>query len=164
MELLQSVVPSIYCFGAVIQWTANITEHTHVKEIKVPAQASNNQNYYSQIACHLNRLDRCFRFDLTEEQIPLLDDEDHENHELDAKIHTITEYTPTHPIIDYFAILSAFLKGSNPHSQKPFHTFAIMTSAFHLAAKPLLWLTAMEAATKYDLPDLIPTISVFLAQ
>ena len=39
-----------------------------------------------------------------------------------------------------------------------------MTTAFHLATKPSLWLTAMEAATKYDLPDLIPAISVFLAQ
>ena len=64
LELLQSVVPSIRQSGAVIQWPADITEHAHVDEIKVPARASNNQNYYSQISRHLDRLDKCSRFDL----------------------------------------------------------------------------------------------------
>ena len=50
LELLQSIVPSIRLSGAVMQWSADVTEHTHVQEIKVPAHAGNNQNYYSQIA------------------------------------------------------------------------------------------------------------------
>jgi len=63
-ELLQSVVPSIHQLGAVMQWLANITEHVHVEEIKVLARSGNNQNYYSQITWHLDRLDKCFHFDL----------------------------------------------------------------------------------------------------
>ena len=47
-----------------MQWLANVTEHAHVDEIKVPAHAGNNQNYYSQIAHHLDRLEKCFHFDL----------------------------------------------------------------------------------------------------
>ncbi|KAI6095344.1 hypothetical protein F5141DRAFT_976783, partial [Pisolithus sp. B1] len=34
LELLQSVVPSIWQSGAVMQWLADITEHAHIKEIK----------------------------------------------------------------------------------------------------------------------------------
>jgi len=62
--LLQSVVHSIYQLGAVIQWLADVIEHAHIEEIKVPAHAGNNQNYYSQIARHLDCLGKCFHFDL----------------------------------------------------------------------------------------------------
>ncbi|KIJ11761.1 hypothetical protein PAXINDRAFT_15344 [Paxillus involutus ATCC 200175] len=65
LELLQSVVPSIRLSGAVMQWSADPTEHVHVQEIKVPARAGNNQNYYSQIARHLDRSEKCFQFNIT---------------------------------------------------------------------------------------------------
>ena len=64
LELLQHVVPSIQVSGAVLQWSADITEHAHVTEIKKPARARNNQNYYSQIACHLDHAEKCACFDL----------------------------------------------------------------------------------------------------
>lgn len=64
LKLLQSVIPSIRQLGAVMQWSADVTEHAHVKEIMVPAHTGNNQNYYSQVACHLDQLDKCFCFDL----------------------------------------------------------------------------------------------------
>ncbi|KIM51816.1 hypothetical protein SCLCIDRAFT_142487, partial [Scleroderma citrinum Foug A] len=64
LELLQHVVPSIRVSGAMLQWSADITEHAHVTEIKKPACARNNQNYYSQIAHHLDRAEKCACFDL----------------------------------------------------------------------------------------------------
>ncbi|KAI6113305.1 hypothetical protein EDD17DRAFT_1453834, partial [Pisolithus thermaeus] len=64
LELLQSVVQSIWQSGVVMQWSADITEHAHIEEIKVPAHAGNNQNYNNQIVCHLNWLDKCLHFDL----------------------------------------------------------------------------------------------------
>ena len=64
IELLQHVVPSIRASGAIMQWTADVTEHAHVTEIKQPARSGNNQDYYAQIARHLDRSDKCFRFDL----------------------------------------------------------------------------------------------------
>ncbi|KAI6042441.1 hypothetical protein EDC04DRAFT_2600795 [Pisolithus marmoratus] len=64
LKLPHGVVLSICQSGAVIQWSADITQHAHVEEIKVPACAGNNQNYYNQIICHLNWLDKCFCFDL----------------------------------------------------------------------------------------------------
>ncbi|KIK92374.1 hypothetical protein PAXRUDRAFT_34547 [Paxillus rubicundulus Ve08.2h10] len=60
MELLQSVVCSIRLSGVVIQWLADPMEHAHVQEIKAPVQVGNNQNYYNQIAHHLDCLEKCF--------------------------------------------------------------------------------------------------------
>jgi len=37
-----------------MQWTADVTEHAHVTEIKQPARSGNNQDYYAQIAQHLD--------------------------------------------------------------------------------------------------------------
>ena len=47
-----------------MQWSANVTEHAHVQEIKDPTHTGNNQHYYSQISCYLDRSERCFQFDL----------------------------------------------------------------------------------------------------
>ena len=64
LKLMHHVMPSIRASGAPMQWSADVMEHAHVTEIKNPAHAGNNQNYYAQIACHLGHSDKCFRFDL----------------------------------------------------------------------------------------------------
>ena len=91
-----------------IQWSANVTEHAHIEEIKVPARAGNNQNYYSQIARHLDCLDKCFRFDLATyitEHTNKEEDGDKDDSDLgedeedgpDAERRYLLEYsTPTH--------------------------------------------------------------------
>ena len=43
-----------------MQWSADITEHAHIEEIKLPVHTGNNQNYYSQIMHHLDRLESAF--------------------------------------------------------------------------------------------------------
>ncbi|KAI6039399.1 hypothetical protein EDC04DRAFT_2497849, partial [Pisolithus marmoratus] len=65
LELLQHIVPSIHNSGAVMQWTANVMEHAHITEIKQPAHAGNNQDYYTQIAWQLDYSEKCLQFDLT---------------------------------------------------------------------------------------------------
>ena len=60
LELLQSVIPSIQLSGAIMQWSADITEHPHIQEIKILACTGNNQNYYSQIVCYLDHSEKCF--------------------------------------------------------------------------------------------------------
>ena len=49
LELMQNFVQSISQLGVPIQWSADITEHAHISEIKIPARASNNNNYDPQI-------------------------------------------------------------------------------------------------------------------
>lgn len=110
-----------------MQWTANITEHAHINDIKVPAHAGNNQNYYSQITSHLDRLDKCFHFDLTTyiEEIHHRvqvkdkgfedDNKDNEDHEPGAEELCFIGYSDLmQPIIDYFLISSSLLWGSHP--------------------------------------------------
>lgn len=170
LELLQSVVPSITQSGAVMQWSADVTEHAHVDEIKVPARAGNNQNYYSQIARHLDRLEKCFRFDLATHIADRTaddadEDDDSEDHEPDAEKRALAEYAnPMRRNVNYFSLSTALLQGSHPSAPKPFRTFSTTTTAFHLAAKPSLRLTLREAALKYQLPDLASAVTTFFGQ
>ena len=175
LELLQSVVPSIRQSGAMIQWSADITEHTHVNEIKVPARASNNQNYYSQISRHLDWLDKCSRFDLAtyiEEHIDKGRDDDEgfsdlgedEDHKPAAEKVQLAGYsTPTHRTPNYFSISASLLHGTKPFIPKPCRTFTTSTTGFHLATKPSSQLTVNEAATTHQLPDLEAAIAVFFS-
>ena len=47
-----------------MQWTTDIMEHIHIDKIKALAHIGINYNYYNQITHHLDRLDKCFRFNL----------------------------------------------------------------------------------------------------
>lgn len=175
LELLQGVVPGIQQSGVVIQWSTDITEHTHINMIKEPAWARNNQNYYNQIACHLDQLERCHWFDLAtymEEHVVEMeehmvekdedvDDED-EDHEPDNEKCAIDKYsTLTCHIIDYFSISQALIQGLHPLAPKPFCTLATSTTAFHLTTKPSLRLSLGEAALMYGLPDLTASVTEF---
>ncbi|KAI5982647.1 hypothetical protein EDD15DRAFT_2180299 [Pisolithus albus] len=159
LELLQSIVLSIHQSGAVMQWSANITEHAHVDEIKVPAWAGNNQSYESQIVCHLDQLDKCFCFDLATHIWQQMNEggngedssesDKDEEHEVDMeKTHLLGYSTLTHRPPDYFTI-SAALLGAESSVQKPYRMFATSTTGFHLATKPSLQLTIDEAASAY---------------
>jgi len=64
LELMQSVVWSIPRVSVTIQWSADITEHAHVDQIKDPMHGSNNNNYDPQICQQLDRLEKCRSFDL----------------------------------------------------------------------------------------------------
>ncbi|KAI6116476.1 hypothetical protein F5141DRAFT_1213066 [Pisolithus sp. B1] len=62
LEFMQSVTPSIHQAGTVIQWSANTTEHAHIKVVKDPVTTTNNQNYDSQICCTLDHDKKCHLF------------------------------------------------------------------------------------------------------
>ena len=64
LELMQNIAPSISRVGATIQWSADVTEHAHIDQIKDPAQGSNNNNYDPQICRQLDRLEKCRSFEL----------------------------------------------------------------------------------------------------
>jgi hypothetical protein len=64
LELFQSIVMSIQANGTNIQWSADVTEHAHITEIKNPADSGNNQNYEEQICCNLDHMDKIHHFDL----------------------------------------------------------------------------------------------------
>ncbi|KAI6104982.1 hypothetical protein EDD16DRAFT_1714340 [Pisolithus croceorrhizus] len=174
LELLQSVVQSIWQSGVVMQWSADITEHAHIEEIKVPAHAGNNQNYNNQIVCHLNWLDKCLHFDLAmyiqqhAEQLrtddeSFSDSDMEEGYELDGKVYLSAYSTLTCWIPDYFFISASLLLGKIPMAPKPYCTFATLMTSFHLATKPLFQLTIDEASIAYQLPNLKHALATFFA-
>ncbi|KIM50197.1 hypothetical protein SCLCIDRAFT_34549 [Scleroderma citrinum Foug A] len=144
LKLLQHVVRSIRTSGAIMQWTADVTEHAHVTEIKNPVCSGNNQDYYSQIARHLDRKG-------SEEE----DEDEEDGHEPDAEaLHILHYYSPILTVIDYFKMAKEVASGTIPDAVLPHRIFASSTTAFRLATKPSLWTTIDEASEKYGLADL----------
>ncbi|KIK15587.1 hypothetical protein PISMIDRAFT_16428 [Pisolithus microcarpus 441] len=163
LELMQHIVASIRTLGAPMQWSADVTEHAHVTEIKNPACAGNNQNYYAQVAHHLDCSERCFNFDLAT-QISHAndsdsDDNDDQDHELDEEgSHSLLSYSPTHKVID--EVTHTIAHSPLPDPPKLLCTFASGTTAVHLATKPALWMMINEGVMLYKLPDLHPAILI----
>ena len=169
LKLLQHVIPSIRASGAVMQWTADVTEHAHVTEIKQPARLGNNQDYYTQIVRHLDRSDKCFRFDLTTqiasvEQREAEEDEDQEDdHEPDSEaLHAAYYYSPARTSVNYFEVAEGIATSAIPNSVHPPRIFASSTTAFRLAVKPSLHLSIDEASETFGLPDLRLAITDYL--
>ncbi|KAI6018501.1 hypothetical protein BKA83DRAFT_4496005 [Pisolithus microcarpus] len=143
LEFMQHVVPSIHALGAPMQWSVDITNHPHVMEIKNPAHAGNNQNYYAQIACHLDCSNKCFRFNLAtgiasfDNSCP--DDDNslaNEDHEPDDKMtHTIFYHSPIWKIVDYSKIAGVLSNEMSPNAPHPKCTFMSHTTAIHLTIK-----------------------------
>ena len=140
-----------------MQWTADITEHAHVTEIKQPARTGNNQDYYEQIVRHLDHRERCSWFDIATQFMSIEqgeggDDEDQEDgHEPDQE----ADYTiPSHPSINYFEAANAIASGTVLSAVHPHRIFASSMTTFHLALKLSLWISIDEATQIYGLPDL----------
>ncbi|KAG2046224.1 hypothetical protein BDR06DRAFT_985663 [Suillus hirtellus] len=122
LELMQSVIPSIRNSGVTAQWSADATEHAHITEIKVLVRSSNNNNYDPQICRHLDRLDKCLRFELAtilldkKQNIKALadaarshmDNEDADDIEVDDDVPveflSTIQHDRSRPITNYFAI------------------------------------------------------------
>ncbi|KAG9312837.1 hypothetical protein JVU11DRAFT_6264 [Chiua virens] len=142
LELMQYIVPSICVSGAPMQWAADVTKHAHVTEIKVPARTGNNQNYYAQIAHHLNCSERCFKFNLVIEiasSNTSPNDSDNPNHEdhdpNDKKYKSLTYSSPVRKTVNYFKIADQLANGTLPNVPRPHCTFMSSTTTIHLATK-----------------------------
>jgi hypothetical protein len=174
LELMQNIVPSIRNCGVTGQWTADVTEHAHITEIKDPASSSNNNNYDPQICRHLDRADKCRRFELATSLLDrnqgsqeLEDDSDSEGDEIDidADIDITTIQQPGHPcpIMNYFAIAKLLQHRDEGSVPLPLRSFVIGRTAFHLAYDPSIRnITVDEVASRFGLADLRPAIADFL--
>lgn len=181
LELLQSVVPSIRCTGAAIQWSADPTEHAHVTDIKNPAKSSNNKDYESQITRTLDRLDKMRRFELAvaihSRSLTDFDDNSsdtsseaectNEDEANDPEGEDPNDYvdddhsasTGARPVHNYFRDANDLLQGRKPNAPEPYRTFATASTAFSLRRDPQYTkLTVEQVAAKFNLPDLIPAL------
>ncbi|KAG1878544.1 hypothetical protein C8R48DRAFT_745211 [Suillus tomentosus] len=145
IELMHNIVPSIRNTGVTMQWSVDATEHAHITEIKDPARSSNNNNYDSQICRHLDRMDKCRRFDLATSLLDLrlrtnLDqhvnvnddivdsdvDDDNDNDDLPADL-LATVKCPGYarPITDYFAMAKVLQRREVGTVPLPLRTFVV---------------------------------------
>ncbi|KAG1776681.1 hypothetical protein EV702DRAFT_1198051 [Suillus placidus] len=182
LELMQSIVPSIRNTGVPLQWTADTTEHAHITEIKDPARMSNNNNYDPQICRHLDRADKCRRFDLTMSLLNNLPDSTQQGSDdignVDANVDfdvdddldipadlMATIKCPGHscPITNYFEIAKVLQHREVGTIPVPLRSFVVKRTVFHLTYDPSIRnLSVDDAAIKFGLPDLRPAIADFL--
>ena len=64
LELFQSVVSNIRLNGVACQWSADFTEHAHIRVVKEPSRSGNNHSYETQICRYLDRLEKIRNFNL----------------------------------------------------------------------------------------------------
>ncbi|KAG1819134.1 uncharacterized protein BJ212DRAFT_1446237 [Suillus subaureus] len=155
LELMQNIVPSIHNSGVTSQWTADITEHTHITEIKDPARSSNNVNYDPQIYHDQSHLQ------VQDVDIDPQDDVDtdaDETIECPSMVHS-SGYSC--PITEYFSIARKLQHMDSV--PLPLCSFIIEHTAFHLSYDPAIRkVTVDEIANKFSLPDLQSAIADYL--
>lgn len=181
LELMQSVVPNIMANGVPMQWTADPTEHAHITEVKVPARAGNNQHQESQITRHLDRMDKCRRFDLatsvrdagisfgiTLDSTLDTGDQQDTTEDLLREIDPVFDLSPTaRKTQDYFAIASRIADGEFPNAPRPYRTFTshCHSTAYHLSRDPTMTRVSIGAvAAAYDLSDLSAALKEYVTR
>ena len=185
LEILHSVVLNIHANGAPYQWSANITEYAHQTVTKDPGQAENNQGYDAQICWAIDHIDKVQWFDLVtsiqEAGVDYgvgesRDDDVSSDNELAGAYHidqTSTLLTSIHPVSnlvgplqthkDYFKIAKDLSDGRFPHAKQPYHSFSILSTAFHLNHNPTFCnISVDEASSLFGLSDLCPALADFL--
>lgn len=182
LEFLQSVVSNIRANGVAQQFTADVTEHYHITEIKIPARSTNNQNYEPQICRHLDRFEKCRLFLLyillreTEKAMEMLatlaDEEegcDADDDEEEATVEDVLAHTsssqPLRTFKDYFEEARLLEAGWKLNAPLPYRTFVtpLSCSAIHLSRDPTFkQMTVDDAAALFQIPDLRPAIADYL--
>jgi len=170
LEFMHSLVPSIKWTGAAIQWSADVTEHAHITEIKNPSDSTNNQNYDQQICRYLDRKEKRRDFDLatsicekgvdiashtnevteedarTEDQVPAWIEELETNEELTG---------PSRRLPDFFTDAQLLLVMPPSDIIFPLRTFALPSVAFRLNRRPDINRIGIDdLANKFKIPDL----------
>ncbi|KAJ7726477.1 hypothetical protein B0H16DRAFT_1332097 [Mycena metata] len=170
LEFLQSVVPAICANGVPLQWTADVTEHAHITEVKDPASNSNNQGYEAQICRHLDRRDKCHLFNLATSMETTGNTEDLDGDDLDAPDHQephplLAGLSSGRTAVNYFTYSASLRDGKYPNAPTPFRTFTSenKVTAFHLNRDHIGHrVTIEDVSTRFCVPDLKDALLAFI--
>ena len=174
LELLQSVIPSICASGALAQWTADVTEHAHVVVIKNPARRSNNIDIDPQICRHLDRVEKCSKFELATSLRELqnfapipIDSEHYQNEDLEAPTTTDVDDElrlfqsvvklgqPKRSPTNYFKKAQELMASPRESVLFPLCTFVVCNTAISAARDPKVFrATVDDISISFDIPDL----------
>lgn len=178
LELMQSITASTRKVGALIQWSADATEHAYISEIKDPARHTNNNDYDPQICRHLDRLEKLRRFEIAttlkshvvdsgtetedeggEEEGTACDEEE----PTDPRTALLEELNCTRVTTNYFNRAKDITALSHQACPGPPRTFTTGNVAIHLNFNPTR--TGMkldDVSDNFNLPDLHHALSAFL--
>jgi hypothetical protein len=170
---MHGVVPSITSSGAVIQWSADITERAHITEVKVPGRSGNNQSYNPQICRWLDRSEKHRNFSLAlfiqhsrrnenEDDLDLPDQDlvDDVSDDQGEDIHGPSQVAEHQ---DLFVCGTRLSRNVTPSTPLPLRTFHTETTAFRLNRLPSLRkVTVDEIATKFKIPDLRAALADYI--
>ena len=178
LELMHGIVPSVTACGVVMQWSADITEHAHITEIKVPGRSGNNQSYNPQICRWLDRSEKHRNFTLAlsirgpKPQARDTDTLDQHDDDPDDTLSDATDGDEDNqsnvPRLDssqqdLFSHSVRLSANASPSTPLPLRTFCTETTAFQLNFRPsLLDITIDDAAIKFQLPDLRPALADYV--
>jgi hypothetical protein len=168
LELMHGVVPSVVESGAVIQWSADRTEHAHITEIKVPGRSGNNQDHNPQICRWLDRSEKHQNFSLALKlRVPDTDPagilDGREPFEDSDDIDQINGLSLATPPPDFFTRAVRLTASISPSTPLPLRVFSADTTAFHLNRHPDLGpLDINEVATTFKLPGLHSALAEYV--
>ncbi|KAG1820112.1 hypothetical protein EV424DRAFT_1347202 [Suillus variegatus] len=176
LKMMQSVMPSIYQVGSLIQWSADTTERAHITLIKDPAESTNNQDYDPQICRYLDHVEKCRYFHTMTsiaEQSHMhtatvgddLDDgvnDDEEADEAGDLQAAISDFWGTERVVLNF-FKKAELASLSTTVPRPLRTFVVGSTAIHLNFDPSLRRQAIDdVAEKFCLPDLRAALADYI--
>jgi hypothetical protein len=160
LELMHGVAPSVIDSGAVIQWSADTTEHAHITEIKVPGRSGNNQDYNPQICRWLDRSEKHRNFSLAL-QLLVSDTDPTETFSNEGVLEDTDDVDQLDgpslatPPPDFFSQASKLSTNISPSTPLPLRTFCTETTAFQLNRRPdTPRLAVDEVAARFNLLDL----------
>ena len=162
LELMHGVVPSVVESGAVIQWSADRTEHAHITEIKIPGRSGNNQDHDPQICRWLDRSEKQRNFSLALQLLvsdPEPDPEPVADLDGEEDLDEIDRSSPP----NLFSQAVRLAASVSPSTPLPLRTFCTDMTGFHLNRRPNLPpSTVDEIADKFKLPDLRAALSDYV--
>ena len=190
LELLHSVVTSIYWSSVPTQWSADPTERAHIDVVKIPSENTNNGQYGPHICRYLDRDERGRLFDLSTAICKAGDNlesilyssvggqGDRDDEEPDGELNenwiaeldtVITACGPSRKSVDLFATADTLVARSMSEAATtiplPLRTFSTSRAAFNLNRKPdIPQISINSVAEMFNLPDLCPALLNFFAE
>ncbi|KIK78564.1 hypothetical protein PAXRUDRAFT_36607 [Paxillus rubicundulus Ve08.2h10] len=181
LKLMHSVSPSIAQVSSLLQWSADTTEHAHIKVIKDPAATTNNKNYDSQICCYLDHMEKCRMFNTAMQlhEIAIMTsasnelDDDNADSKLgedaiyEAEEHDTTIFADLWSLrrspMNFFMVAATISTAAPGPVSCPPHTFIGGSTAIHLNYHASIQhIVVNSAAETFNIPDLCAALGNYL--
>ncbi|KAG1901600.1 uncharacterized protein F5891DRAFT_1187471 [Suillus fuscotomentosus] len=162
LELMQSITASSRKVGALIQWSADTTEHAHISKIKDPVRHTNNNDYDPQICPLKSSCAHSNSEEFLENEVDEEDDEDCD--ELtDPRTALLEELNHTCITTKYFSKARQLVATRRDNIPHPPRTFVAASTTIHLNFFPThTGLKIDEVTDDFNIPDLRQVLSDFL--